>query len=145
MKRLRPSPSPPAARLPHAGWLLLLLALALPFMITACATAGGPRSGGDANTITREQIEESSFTNAYDLVRALRGNWLRKRGTASINNDGDVIVYLDRTRYGGPTSLREINTSDVERITHLSAREASSRYGLDHVYGAVLVETRTGR
>ncbi len=122
------------------------LAFALLFTLAACASTGSSsRSGGSADTITREQIDESTFSNAYELVQALRANWLRKQGSASVNNPSDVVVYLDRSRYGGPRSLRDISTNNIERITRLSPTEASSRYGLDHVHGAIVVETRSGR
>lgn len=118
-------------------------ALAAVLVLTACAS-GSPRAGSrlDANTITREQIEQEGPSNCYDLVQKLRPNWLRWRGSTSFKLETDVIVYVDGTRLGESEELRNINTADVQKLEYLDARAATVRYGSGHVQGAILVTTR---
>ncbi|MEP6690063.1 MAG: hypothetical protein ABJD07_02840 [Gemmatimonadaceae bacterium] len=78
----------------------------------------------------------------YQAIQTLRGTWLSKRGPASINSEGDIIVYLDNNRLGGPRTLRQIDVHAVASARHLSAVEAQALFGLNHPYGAIIVNTR---
>src|SRR6187397_489223 len=78
----------------------------------ACAssnTAG--RAATDHTVITREQIREHNFTNAYDAVASLHSNWLQKRGTDSFLTPGEILVYFDETKLGGIETLRSVASS----------------------------------
>lgn len=112
--------------------------------------AANPAAGDDqgprrqSNQITAEEIQAAQAQNLYDLIRSLRPNWVAPRGQQSLTNPtaGQVMVYLDGTRAGGPDILRQIRPTDVELVHYLGATEAASRFGLDHSGGAILVTTR---
>lgn len=120
-----------------------LLALTL---IAGCAS-GSPRprpamSGSDPEVLTVEEIRASSQADAYSLVRSVRPQWLRPRGPRSINMSGEIVVYLDGTRFGGANSLRQIPLTDVVSMRYMDSSTATQRYGTGHTSGAILVFTR---
>jgi hypothetical protein len=96
----------------------------------------------NANLITAEEIRETNATNAFEAVSRLRANWLRKRGVASMNREGSILVYRDGMRFGTPESLRQLNANEIESITFLDGLQATQRFGLDHGNGAILVASR---
>jgi hypothetical protein len=53
-------------------------------------------------------------------------------------------VYLDDARLGGVEQLRWIPATTVREMRFLSAIEATTRYGVGHSGGAVVVMSRTG-
>ncbi len=126
--------------------VLLLLAL----VVAGCASAAtGERDvlRRDANRITAEELERATFNNLFELVRALRPAWIQPRGPMSIEDPtaGEVVVYLDGMRYGGPASLRQLRPGDVASIEYLNGTEASARFGLGHVGGAIVIHSKIGR
>jgi hypothetical protein len=88
----------------------------------------------------------ATLTGITDAVVALRPDWLRRRGTASLRNPGssEVAVYLAGVRVGGPGYLRQIRAADVASLEYLNAADASNRYGLGHSGGAILIRPRDG-
>lgn len=116
-------------------------------MMIACSAGTTPRKAaatrGSPNFITREMIENSDHRNAYDLVRALRPNWLSRRGAHSITQpQGDVMVYYGSSRIGGTEALGTIDLQAIEYIEFLSASNATQRYGTNHTHGAIQITPR---
>jgi hypothetical protein len=96
----------------------------------------------DRQTLTRTEIRETQYTNAYDVVLALRGNWLRARTAESVNGKSSVVqVYLDMQRLPGVEELRLMSPTNIESIRFLDPLAASARFGMDHGAGAILVTT----
>jgi hypothetical protein len=122
------------------------LALVLALVLTACASSapsdGTPRR--QANRLAADEIQNAQAQNAYDMIRALRPNWLSTRGQHSLTNPlaGQVVIYVDGTRLGGADNLRQIQSRDIETATYMNASEAGSRLGLDHSGGAILLTLR---
>ncbi len=116
----------------------------------AAGCAATPRPTGtvkaDLTLITREQIQEMRFTNAYDAVKGLRGDWIRERGPESFRYPTEVQVYLDGVRMvGGVQTLQTIPSSGIQFIRHYNGLEATSRWGIDHGGGVVFVSTKVTR
>lgn len=115
-------------------------------MVSVAACTGSQASqdsGGDPSVITQQQIQEAgSMSNAYNLVQRLRPNWLRKRGPSSVSNPGDILVYIDGSRQGPPSTLRQIDIINVESMEFLSDNEATTRYGSGHDHGVILVHLK---
>lgn len=119
-----------------------LLPLFLLLFVSACVATQGSGSQSDRNLLTSEEIQQASeYESAYEIVRNLRPQWLRKRGRQSIYNEGTIVVYLDDMKHGSPEALREISAESVRSIQFLDAAQASNRYGMDHTHGAILVNT----
>jgi hypothetical protein len=102
------------------------------------------KSGKDpAGALTAQDLEGSQFHDAYTLVRAMRPDWLRMRGKGSIILYEEVRVYRDGVLYGGPGSLRNILTDQIERIEKLSGIEATAYFGTSNGNGVIAVFTRS--
>jgi hypothetical protein len=124
--------------------LFLLAGLAL--FTGACASSGQSSSRGTSGAITFEMIDDlsSSVSDAYAVVDRLRPQWLRSRGATSLRNPQPdyPVVYLDGTRWGPVGTLREINSNSVSEIRYISAAQATTRFGIGHMAGAILVASR---
>jgi hypothetical protein len=119
--------------------------LSIIVLLLVLAACGGPRTQGSAtrsDLLTQETLRTGSQSNVYEAVQAIRPNWLRPRGPDSFRNPGQVQVYLDAVRLGGVETLRTIPVQQVQFIQWYDPVSASSRWGLDHGHGAILVSTR---
>lgn len=123
---------------------------ALPYLLlvglAACAAAAVPRAGvarPHPYVITREEIESlSGAGDAYDVVRLLRPQWLRQRGTTSFGAEPPLWVYVDGLRLGTVSALRELPVALLVRLEYLDGVTATQRWGLDHGNGAIVVTTQ---
>ncbi len=82
--------------------------------------------------------------SAYDMIAQLRPEFLRSRGATSLRNTTPptAIVYLDGVKYGDLQSLRQISGEHVTRVDYLNGSEATTRFGTDHVGGAIIITTK---
>lgn len=127
-------------------WFALTLLLTL---VGCAAGTSGDGSQRPARTnryiITAEEVQAATRHNSvFDLVQALRPNWLRGRsaGTVTNPNAGSVVVYMDDVRMGGTEFLRQIQTEAVVSLRYLDANDATTRYGTGHTGGVIQVITR---
>ena len=120
----------------------VLLAASL-FASAACATSGASsrRTRNDTTLITREQIDEHHFTNAYDAVAALHSNWRLTKGTDSFASPSQVRVYVDNTFFGNVDSLKNIAANTIHGIRYFDGITATARWGMDHGKGVIQVTT----
>jgi hypothetical protein len=106
-------------------------------------SAGAPaprRSSSDR--ITADELATLDVQNALQAVQRLRPSFLQNRGGASSSitqGPQDVVVYVDQTRMGGPSTLAQIPITDVKEIQHLSGTDATQRYGTGHGSGVIIV------
>ncbi|HEX7240124.1 MAG TPA: hypothetical protein VF263_07660 [Longimicrobiaceae bacterium] len=112
------------------------------------------------NAITADQIDAVGVANIYDVVMALRPEWLRIRGINSMTEGDRVVasaespeplvipgavtiqVYLENGRMGGVEALRQIPVSQAGEVRFLNAQQATYKWGIGHAHGAIWV---TGR
>jgi hypothetical protein len=123
-----------------------VLVTAVSLALLACAS--GPSSGGTSrnrNVITQEEIEAQPTSTAYELVQRLRPTWLRNRGPSSIRSGSPSlpVVYIDEVWSGGLEALSRVSTQIVREIQFINGRDATTKWGLDHGGGVIMV--RTGR
>lgn len=120
------------------------------FLVTglACGPMGGG-GGGTADTLTSQEIRavESQYGDMYSVIQSERPQWLRSRGTMSVENPdaGYPVVFVNGMRRGGLESLRSINPSDVAEAEFLNARDATTRYGTGYPGGIIRISTRSGQ
>lgn len=134
---------------------LTILSLALSLLIGACASgsADGVKSAdrpasrrASRDVLTLEEIQTASGAeNAYEVVRRLRPEFLRKRGATSISTPepNPIVVYVNGANVGGVEMLRQIRVFELKEIRYVNARDATTRYGTDHSGGALEVVTGT--
>ena len=92
------------------------------------------------NVITRHDILTISATTAFQVVQRLHPEWLRARGRVSaLDEDTDIVVYVNSTRRGGVDELRSISAQDIAEIRFMNARDVTTRFGLGHGSGAIQV------
>lgn len=124
-------------------------ALPLAVVVLAVSLAAGCRASvpgagqerPDQLMLTREQIAEPRFTSAYDVVRALRSNWLNARGIASLRFKVEVQVYLDGVHLGGVQTLQNISTPSIQYIRYINGTDATTRWGIGHGRGVIFIGT----
>ena len=124
-----------------AATLLLLVA-------AACASGGGGGGGGGAgNSITRDMIDNPSNQNAYTIVQRFRPRWLSPRTQGTISNPEPSFpqVYVDEVRFGPIDTLYRIDGTQIERIDYMSGLDATTRYGVGHDGGVIMVWTINSR
>ena len=120
------------------GTAVFLMVFAL-----ACSSGKvGRRPAPDLTTITTAELQATTFQNAFDIVQALRPNWLRLHGATSFNRNEFVRVYLDDSLLGNPEQLRSISVRSIASMRYLDGVAATQRWGLDHGQGAIVVSTR---
>ena len=118
-----------------------LLTIAGLAVASACSRQAntGPRL--DRTLLTPEQFANRGYNTAYDVVEAMRSNWLAERGPDSFASPAKVQVYFDGIRLGGVESLRTIDLRPVTYIRYFDGIAATARWGLDHGMGAIYVST----
>jgi hypothetical protein len=109
----------------------------------ACASASSGRPARNTNVITREEIANAHVYNAYDAVRMLRPQFLQSHGQTTItgSDTGYPRVYLNHQFYGDLESLRNLEVSGISEIHYYNGPDASNRFGLGNVSGAIEVIT----
>ncbi|MGV3710008.1 MAG: hypothetical protein ACO1Q7_14325 [Gemmatimonas sp.] len=117
---------------------------ALVLSLAACKSTQGGRPTADASIINRAQILEGSYRTAYDVVQALHPNWLSRRSQRRGNAD-IIWVYVDNSRYGDVNSLRNVQASSINNIRRIDGGTATTRWGLGHGEGVLMIITHTPR
>jgi hypothetical protein len=126
-------------RTPASRFALLVLAAST----LSCASGQARREPGanDPSIITQAEVLELRFANAFEAVRSLHPSWLQAKGADSFSSVGQVQVYLDENHLGGVETLATITPSSILWIRHYRALEATTRWGINHDKGAIVVAT----
>jgi hypothetical protein len=102
-------------------------------------------TGGQRNVITYTEIQMANnpMSNAWDFIAYSRPHMLRDRGPTSIQNTNPptATVFLDEAELGGIQVLKTINMGSVREIRYLSAADATTRYGMGHTGGVIVIKT----
>lgn len=104
--------------------------------------------------ITRDEITHSGQTGTvYDLVYALRRNWLNLRGIDALTEGPETLtfegqdyvvtgeprlsVYYDNTKLGSVDELKKISVNDITAVRYFDGAEATYRWGKGNQHGAI--------
>lgn len=131
---------------PRVGRRILTCAtviMAVILVAPGCASSGSSDRGA-SDVLTRTQLEPVDHLTAWDAVRRFRPLWLRTaRGQDTFNDDrGTIRVYVDDVFMGGPEVLRDEDVREIEEIRYLDSRQATTRFGMDHPSGAIMITLR---
>jgi hypothetical protein len=121
--------------------LRIVSSVAFVLLLAGCASSGERSTGSPSNVITAQDIQSAQFRSAFELIRALRPQWLTASGS-SIRGSGQIVVYVDDMRMGGTEYLNQVPTKDRKDARWLSPPEATIRYGTGHSAGAITIQTR---
>jgi hypothetical protein len=123
--------------------------LFLQMVVAGCGSGPAPNKGlgfRDRNILTLEEIQVARVGGwtAWDLISQLRPEFLRSRGASSLRSTAPVtaVVYVDDLRFGELDSLRTMSADQINRIVYVNAADATTRYGTDHLGGAILITTK---
>jgi hypothetical protein len=112
---------------------LLLLALAA----AGCgAHAAAPHARGGLNVLTAEEMQGRDYSNLFEAIRILRGNWVRERPPSDYlgTTPERAQVFLGGQRVGDVEFLRTLNVGEVDSVRYLTFTEAATQFG--HLAGA---------
>lgn len=126
-----------------------LYAAAAILISLACGSAPMPvvmGAPGHRDVLFDAEIQSSRVPgmSAYDLVAHLRPEYLRSRGTNSFRDTTPLtaVVYIDDLKYGSVEQMKNLSAERVFQVRYLSAADATTRFGMDHGGGAILITTR---
>ncbi|MDQ6690929.1 MAG: hypothetical protein M3Z18_10505 [Gemmatimonadota bacterium] len=127
--------------------VISMVSLVAAIFLSCAPPASIERPARNPNVITKDEILVSHVFNAYEAVNMLRPNFLRSHGPTSISggDSGYPKVYLNHILYGNVESLRGLDVSSIREIRYYNGAEASSRFGLNNVSGAIEVITDAGQ
>jgi TonB-dependent starch-binding outer membrane protein SusC len=123
--------------------------------------------GATVNSINSRDIEDAPVQNVTDVLRgrvpglvatasgeAGAASPIRIRGTASISQRNDPLIYVDGVRLDNSMTqvasvstqtLDQLNPADIERVEVLSGAAAATLYGTEASSGVIQIFTRRGR
>ena len=126
----------------------ILIAGLVAFGISGCSSAtqsSGGGTGGQRNLITLAEIQSAAVptSNVWDYIATARPHMLRDRGVGSFRDTAPVraIVYLDDSMLGDIQVLKTMSLSSVKQIQYMSGADATTRYGMGHSGGVILLTT----
>jgi hypothetical protein len=124
------------------------VAIACALALAACAhgtrAARDRAPSHDSDLLTTEELSGVIGSTVYDAVRQLRPEWLMRGhpGAVLARTQGDLILYVDGTRYGaGIEGLRTLTLRSVASVQYFSPGAAQARFGAGHISGAIEVIT----
>lgn len=119
--------------------------LVLMISVAACSGSNPSRPQGDPDLIQRHQVLAGSYATAHDVVRALHPNWLVKRSPAGRNNanNNPIWVFVDGSRYGDISWLRNVPAQSIGSIRRIDGISATTRWGTGYSEGVLYVMTYT--
>ena len=104
-------------------------------------TTSAPSQRGSPDAIGSDELAKVAHNDLYAAISQLRPTFLVTRGASSFGNAAPEVVqvYVDGVRIGDVQALRQINAVDVKEVRHLSATEATQRFGTGNTMGAIVV------
>ena len=123
------------------------LPLTMMFAVLSGACASGSESAGPSrsrNLITAEEMMAVPHSSVFEAVRALRPRWLQARSGATFSSPQRQTprVYVDGQLRGELDEMWTMLPSEVGEIRYMSASDATTRFGTNHIAGAIVITTR---
>lgn len=109
-------------------------------ILSACGSRAANAGGGtDRNTLTREQMIATNFSDLYSALEKLRPEWLNSRGPTSLTNTNPTMatVYMNGQLLGAIESLREVRVLDISSVRYWASGPAAARFGMGHPRGVI--------
>jgi len=123
--------------------------------------------GNVVATINTEALKEAPISNFSEMLQgreagvnisatggmAGEGSQIRIRGTSSLTQDNNPIIYIDGIRVnnsidegdaGGASRLDDINPEAIERVEVLKGAAAATLYGTEASNGVIQIFTKQG-
>ncbi len=115
-------------------------------LLSAGCASSGESSGTSRsrNLITEAELMEVPHSTVYEAVRALRPRWLQARAGATFQSreQQTARVYIDGQLRGELGEMWNLLPTEVSEIRFMSASDATTRFGTNHIGGAIVITTR---
>ncbi|MBS1241450.1 MAG: hypothetical protein H6R40_877 [Gemmatimonadetes bacterium] len=121
-------------------WSLLIVGL----LAGMTGAAKGQAHGRDR--IALDEIQSlPAARNALEVIQSLRPHFLIARPSGSLRNPTPVPikVYVDGVPRGTTAILVQIPATLLTEISYLRGSDATTRFGINHESGVILVKTST--
>ena len=120
-----------------------LLVIAVLVTAAACSRANSSRPTVDPDVIQRYEVLAGSYATAHDVVRALHPNWLVRRSPGGRSNatTNPIWVFVDGSRYGDISWLRNVPAQSIGSIRRIDGISATTRWGTGYSEGVLYVMT----
>ncbi len=125
--------------------------LPLTLLLLASCAGAGKVAARDRSIILEDEIATVQVETAYDVVRRLRGEFLKSRGTVTRTTGSarptqahpSITVFVDEVE-AGPVerTLHLIPAKEVQQIRLYRATDAATKYGSRHNGGVIEVTTK---
>ncbi len=119
------------------------------FLALGCGSAPVPvatGAPGHRDMLLQAEIDSNRTAgmSVYDLLAKVRPEYLRSRGSNSLRDvtPPTAVVYVDNVKYGTLDALRQMSAENLAQVQYLSATNATTRFGMDHGGGAILITTK---
>lgn len=120
-------------------------ALAVVALAAGCASGGSPSARGAADVLTAEEMEPWGAQDLLAVIQRLRPRWMMARKGVNFTERLPVAVVVDGLRQEGSVDgLRRYRAGDVAEARFLSARDATTLYGVGMMSGAIVVKLKRG-
>jgi hypothetical protein len=127
----------------HMMMVRWMSAVCLVVAVQACSSGTARRQRApDLSAISQAELDAAPYSSAFEVVQALRPNWLRIKGATTLRTVEYIRVYLDGSLLGAPDQLRNVTKRSIASIRFMDGVAATQRWGLDHGQGAIVVSTR---
>jgi len=119
----------------------VLTAMAAAAVLSGCGGASAGRtSRGSSDVLTAAEMEPMAGRDLFTVIERMRPRWLQTRLAQTSEGVHAVSVIVDGLRQdGGPELLKAYTATDVQEVRFLSARDATTTYGLQMMSGAIVV------
>ena len=106
--------------------------------------AGSAKDPPDPDRISEYEIDQIEFHSAYEIIEALRPQWLRARGVNSITGRTSryAHVFVDGQFVGGLDHLWTVSAMQIGEIRFWGPGGAGVRFGMGHPRGAIEVTSK---
>lgn len=104
----------------------------------------GPRTTGQRNVITRDEIIDVNQETAYEVIQSLRAQWLRPVARGATTGMAYPTVYVESQYWGEIEDLKRMSADAVAELRYLNARDATTRGWNRNNAGVIQIIRRYG-
>ena len=117
------------------------LACVLVAGLSGCATGAGPRAArGPSDLLTAADMGTWGADDLLTVIQRMRPHWLQARKAMNFTGRLPTSVVVDgMTQPRGVEALRDYRAGDVREVRFMNANDATTRYGLGMMSGAIVV------
>ncbi len=112
-------------------------------------TTTGVRNHSPASALSKSEIhyalQQRPLDSAYEVIQFLRPHYLMPRTLHTVTQGTIRVtpkVYLNNSLFGDITELHNIGPKQIAAVEYLKSYEATTRLGIGHEGGAILVYTQ---